>query len=449
MEITQLEENQTTPILIESNSMFMFSIKSNILRQECLTIEEKENIINNLPDTKKTIDAISFIKALGYGDYNKSPRYIPIEKMQAITPDGLISFIYLNALGINMQKVYYEWEFNEPLSNVVPLVKILNNKGISLENALGFHPELFSMNSYECQEYLDEQQTQPVLKPETIKILNESQIEDNKKYSPEIQSLLFFELLNTQKSLKSENELQPIRNKLISLIAQHNEGLVTSISRKLLGKESEPEDYEDACSFGRKGLLIAIAKFDPRKGYKFSTYATWWIRQKVLIEFRGKMREVSISQNLQLLIRKFNTTQNELIQERKTQSISQEDVLEALAKKGIEIKDLPNFKEALSASNLIEIPWKGVLDEMLPEDSEHVETQLLKKERREEIELMLSNILTPKEVYFILQRYPLDQNIKPKTQDELAKILGVTRARAGQVEEAILTKLKSHPEIAE
>lgn len=241
--------------------------------------------------------------------------------------------------------------------------------------------------------------------------------------------------------LKDQGD-EAAREKLI----EHNLQLVVYVAKAYMGKGM---DVLDLVQEGNLGLVTAIEKFDYKKGYKLSTYATWWIKQAIQRSIMNNAKPIRLPVHVCEKLNKYGVVVTAL-EKKLLRKPTQKEICEEMDITLVQLRELEKAAQNVISLNSILNPdgdRETELGDMIPSDEETLEEQYIQSTMSEEILHILDKIKLSANERFVLEQRNGFNDGKPKTLEEIAKMIGITRERVRQIETKALRKIRISPYI--
>ena len=315
--------------------------------------------------------------------------------------------------------LYYFPDFEKDIKGLEKLKETLENEGIEIK---------------ERKEFLEIEKKKP------RKVTRPTKVDPIQMYLKEIGRISF---VTARQERELSKRIEKGDEAAKKQLAQANLRLVVSIAKKYVGRSSNLT-LLDLIQEGNLGLFRAVEKFDWRRGYKFSTYATWWIRQTITRALADQARTIRIPVHMIETLSKYTKVSRRLLQE-----LGREPLPEEIASEmGIEVAKVHHITRISQKAISLETPVgkdeeHSVLAEFVQDEkttSPSIDAgRALLRERLTEILVDL----TPREQKILSMRFGLENGVT-HTLEEVGRVFGVTRERIRQIEAKALEKIRLH-----
>lgn len=262
-----------------------------------------------------------------------------------------------------------------------------------------------------------------------------------------------FPQLSAEEEIELANKIKVGDKAAKEKMINHNLKLVVSIAKKYHGK-GKSLDFMDLIQAGNIGLIKAVAKYDPNLGYKFSTYATWWIRQSITRSIADEGRNIRMPVHaieMYNYIKKAfsmleHSTGNKPSYKEVADYMNENKMYNSSSRSGVTEEDVHRYYSLFEGTNTISLETPigeeedTLLGDFIPDDSIDIERGTELFSLKENIKSIL-NTLPDRESDILIKRFGLDGGA-PMTLEGVARGYGVTRERIRQIEAKALRKFK-------
>lgn len=398
----------------------------------CVIACEMETVMaKQKKDSAKSTENATSVKSTSKADTNSTILTEETKTLYLEKLESLVAFAKKNSGVIEVGKINDTFKgLNLTPSQIDKIYEYLEHKNIAVFNLSDDEPNDESLMEFE------EENDFPTTEDESL--LTSAMSDDPVKlYLKEIGG---YPLLSIDEEIELAKKIEAGDNYAKKKLAESNLRLVVSIAKRYVGRGLS---FLDLIQEGNLGLIKAVDKFDYTKGYKFSTYATWWIRQSITRSIADQSRTIRIPVHMSEVINKTYRVSRSLLQELGREPTEQElaDALEMPIEKVREI--LKVSSDPISLDTPIGEEDDSHLGDFIKDDSiVGPEDAAAYSMLQEQISKLLGT-LTEREQRVLTLRFGLDDG-RTRTLEEVGKEFNVTRERIRQIEAKALRKLR-HP----
>ena len=377
--------------------------------------------------TKKTVR-----KAVKKTETAKIDNNIAISKDNFLTKlEGIVEIARKNKDVIESDRLNdYFKDLNIDSNQYEKICDYLENNGITIMNINDMEDDLFD----DALPEVDDDADLDIGDDITLSIMSDDPV---KIYLKEIGN---YPLLSMDEEVELAKKIAEGDQSATDRLTESNLRLVVSIAKKYVGRGLS---FLDLIQEGNLGLIKAVDKFDYSKGYKFSTYATWWIRQAITRSIADQSRTIRIPVHMSEVINKAYRISRSLLQE-----LGREPTEEEIAKEmGITVEKVREIKKISQDPVSLETPIgeeeDSHLGDFIPDDDVPAPVEAAAYSMLKEQLMEVLDTLSDREKKVLMLRFGLEDG-RPRTLEEVGKEFNVTRERIRQIEAKALRKLR-HP----